>query len=804
MANDIKTIESTAKIDESVSQGGFTGAAASIAAVNTTQNNIGMQVADGATMHLMDYIGADLGKNPRGNILTIPGIDYTERLQKSYSSQAQMTLGLQAQEAFNAANLEMQKKIALSPEDIVQFQQTMKDVIKDTTELAPTGARENLEASLMGELSNKVYQNNVRMSNEQRAREEDHNIAYYNGQKNAMIQANNLGNTADALAIKESQVKTLIEQLESQKISETTYQAKIEELDRKFQSSKITHELTEAAKNRGSGEVEKLISELPDKVPAGMKYADWISSAQEAVTNFKALETFRSTEASVLQSESFSRVVQYGSDLSQAEYENLQSKLSPVEFQTLRLKINSYLNPKSKGQDKVGNLVRQKDNGLAWGLETGKVQMGALVYMASKISDNATKRGSPISESEALAQAAAMTPIAVKGYTDYLSNAIASGDPHKAIENAVIIQSMKEQGYTGQRYQVDKTTEVAAAKILEKVNEPVPAAEAVAKARELIFTKSSKENLELVATYNDWKTKQTQQDMNDSRTYAIKQIGASDFNKSADHDALANQFYSLMKDYWVESKGDKQLATKLATDFIHRNYGISTINGKEQFVIHPPEQVLGQGLNGSKYVIVDDARNSIESQFKDLNDAYNEKFPDNPKKYKSDVRIEFKRPELNGKPVTFEGLRELYTQFSGEKDLSKARKLEKDYYAYRDAYIKGNDKIEAVAHYRDGHSAPLTAVLNSAPAVLQDGEQVGDWGVHFVDANGIPQAVQALSPYYSQRIFYSGQNPRLKQNIRDLGITPLNLDLYERQNENMLEFAARIKREQDRKSMSGN
>lgn len=782
MASEIKTIEGSAKVDASVSQGGFTGASMNIAAVNSTQNNIGMQVADGATMRLMEYVGADLGKNPRGNLPIVPGISYTDKLQSSYAAQAQMTLGLQAQDAFHAANLEMEKKISLSPEDIIQYEQTLSDVIKDTTELAPTGARENLEASLKAELGNKVYQNNVKMAGQQRERMLAHETVNFHNQSNAMIEANNMGNYEAAKTILNSLKNSLATSLRGNHISEIEYTNQIETADKKYQSSKLTKELADAAQNRGSGEVEKILSEIPDKTPPGMRYADWISSAQEAYTNFKAIETFRSGEQNVIKSNAFSKVIEFGVDLSQAEYENIKSKIPAVDYHALRVKINSYLNPKTKGQDKVGNLVLAKDNALAWQMSTNQVQMGALVNMADSISNNAAKRGSPITQSQALSQAAKMTPIAVKGYTDYLANSIASGSPQTALENALIIHSMKEEGYTGQRYQVDKTTEVAADKILRMANEGVPMAEAVAKARELVYTKDSEESKKLSATYNDWKVKKTQSNYNDSRRFAILQIGKNEFNKSVDHDALANEFYSLVNDYWQESKGDEQLSVKLATDFIHRNYGMSTVNGKEQYVMHPPEQVLGNNLNGSKYVIVDDARNSIETQFKELNDAYNAGT--------SNVRIEFPKPELNGKPVTFDGLRELYTRFSGEKDIEKAKVLQKEYYAYREAFVKGNDKIQAIAKYRDGHEAPLTAVLNSSQVIMQDGEKIGDWGVHFVDKDGIPQAVQAISPYYSQRIFYAGESKMLQKNIKDLGITPFNLDLFERPRENFSPIAA--------------
>lgn len=771
MASDIKTIQGSAKIDETVSQGGFTGAAAGIAAANSTQSNIGMQVADGATMRLMEYVGTDLGKNPRGNIPTIPGISYTDKLQAAYAAQSQVTLGLQAQDAFNAANLEMEKKIALSPEDIMQYQKTMSDVIKDTTELAPNGARENLQASLTAELSNKIYQNNIRMTEEQRKRDFAHDTVYLHNNTNSMIEANNMGNHKDALAIMESNIDALTKQFQANKISEVEYTNQVELQNKKYQSSKLTKELSDAAKNRGSGAVEKLLSEIPDKVPRGMRYAQWIDSAQEAYTNFRAIETFKSGEQNTIKSNAFAKVVQFGTDLSQPEYEEIKSQLPLADYQALRIKINSYLNPKNRGQDKVANLVLGKDNALAWQMATNQVQMGALVDMASSISNNATRRGSPISQSEALSQAAQMTPIAVKGYKDYLNNAIASGSPQVAMENAQIIHAMKEEGYLGQRYQVDKTTEVAAAKILRMANDGVPMAEAVAKARELVYTKDSEESKKLTATFNDWKVKTTQSNRNDSIKLARDQIGKNEFNKSVDHDALANEFYSLVNDYWQESKGDQQLSVKLATDFIHRNYGMSTVNGKEQYVIHPPEQVLGDGLNGSKYLIVDDARNSIEMQFKDLNDAY--------AAGKSDVRIEFPKPNVNGKPISFEGLRDIYNQFSSEKDIAKARNLQKDYQEYRQAYVKANERIEAIAKYRDGHEVPLTAVLNATQVIMQDGEKVGDWGVHFEDKNGIPQAVQALSPYYSQRIFYAGESQELKKNIRDLGITPFNLQEYQ-------------------------
>ena len=93
-------------------------------------SKLGSEVAARASNAVAEKIGGELGKNPRGDI-GIPLTDFDKAMQESYKTQAQATLGLQANKLISDSNIEAAKASRITPELITKTNQSISIGLKN-------------------------------------------------------------------------------------------------------------------------------------------------------------------------------------------------------------------------------------------------------------------------------------------------------------------------------------------------------------------------------------------------------------------------------------------------------------------------------------------------------------------------------------------------------------------------------------------------------------------------------------------------------------------------------------------------
>jgi hypothetical protein len=122
----------------------YSGASRDYAAASNWMSTLGSYVATQASNKIAQKIGGELGKNPQGD-LGIPLTEFDKTMAKSYETQAQSTLGVQAQKLISQSNLELASQPRIDASMISKSQMQVGKGLEKIFSLAPDSMRPDME-----------------------------------------------------------------------------------------------------------------------------------------------------------------------------------------------------------------------------------------------------------------------------------------------------------------------------------------------------------------------------------------------------------------------------------------------------------------------------------------------------------------------------------------------------------------------------------------------------------------------------------------------------------------------------------
>ncbi len=140
----------------------MTGAIDNYAEASNWMSNIGSYVAGKASEAIAQRVGGELGKKPQGNI-GIPLTDFDKTMQETYNTQAQATLGLQANKLINDSAMDAAKADRITPDLIKKTNDSISLGLQNIFKNAPSQVAPSLQLqygthamSLTSELTNRM------------------------------------------------------------------------------------------------------------------------------------------------------------------------------------------------------------------------------------------------------------------------------------------------------------------------------------------------------------------------------------------------------------------------------------------------------------------------------------------------------------------------------------------------------------------------------------------------------------------------------------------------------------------------
>ena len=162
------------------------------AATSNWMSRIGSYVAGQASNAIAEKIGGELGTKPQGNI-GVPLTDFDKTMQESYNTQAQATLGLQANKLINDSALDAAKADRITPDIIKKTNDSIAIGLKNILKNAPSHVAPSLQLqygthamSLTSDLTNRMIneQHEDTKNNTALASQTNNENAYSFGLKN--------------------------------------------------------------------------------------------------------------------------------------------------------------------------------------------------------------------------------------------------------------------------------------------------------------------------------------------------------------------------------------------------------------------------------------------------------------------------------------------------------------------------------------------------------------------------------------------------------------------------------------------
>jgi hypothetical protein len=768
MAQEIQTLQPQERLSITTQPQNFVGAMTQLASTPTILGTIGATMAAGASQTYQKLQGIEAGKTPSGDLLP-PITQADQAFVEGYSAQAQQTLSLQAQQLINQGQLELNKNYQLSNSTIQSYNQNMQQGLQQIIEQAPSTIRADLANQFSNQLQRDVFNLNNRLITQQKTQAKENASVYQSRQLTAMSDTALSGGKGAATQTKKILDKTLknINGNEaSGLISPVEAESQREAANQTYLNSLLSADAAQAKQTKTEAQFLNGLVQTPSEYQ-GMKVTptQWDVARKQAFSYVQNLDQFTNRNQNLILSDAL--VKQQETGLTSSDIASLKEQLDPERFNTF---YTSYLKSEnsriSKTQEAQFAAANYTNPTVMAGLSTQQ-KNNAFDLQASNNYIRQQDLGQPISVEEAQYRAQAASPVPIPKYVNSLSASLNNPNPVVAAQAAATVSRFFDTGLgsvLGDTFSQNTRSNMMAHAISQYKMFGRSDEEAVALARETF--NQPKEKLDAnKAIANSWadKIKTPAQISSWAKTYINNPNGAVIPNQPV----LQNQMKQVYKDYLVAFNGDEQLASSYLEQGMSRAYGVTKVNGRDEYVYMPIEQAAGLDEYATPLVL-DDIYEQTQKQFANMKAIY-----DNPKSnldfyYELKPRItydQYAKAKLDvselDKAFTIKG--KTAKEITQEQDKRSAR--------YREAQsqiqqFEAGNPIEIEQVYRNGERySRFIEVVNNPFMSISTGENptIGGYDIQMRDKDGVPVRMYGI---FDKNYTYPAYVPNIK-NIKE-------------------------------------
>lgn len=729
----------------------FQGAVSSYAQNTNWMSAAGSQVAQRASTAIAKELGNDLGKNPQGDIG--PAItDFDKTMQESYQTQAQATLGLQANKLINDTNMEMAKAPRITPELIEKANQNVSIGLQSIFKYAPTEIRPHLEYAYGSQQINQIGDLTSRMIREQR-QDRKANTAYasdVNAQNahafamkgdfkaaDASVEATRKANNADVAAgISDKE----------------TAKTNIDTARQSALSGRATYEYEKArAENKG----EKYLADLANKKPDYLTDQDYPVVVNNLLTYVNQQNNLRREDANLARAKFNVSLANDPLGITQGQINELKDHLDPLQFEEANLAYIKSIKELQKKNDGVAKALAGYTDINTFPQQTTENKNGAWEQTYKSILQRPENIASGMTEDTAKLYAASAAPVAIPAYTAELKAKLSTPIPENLEAAGQAVNYMASHNMMPKLDGIQPEQFVMAEKY-SQLRQVMPPIEAAQKAYEAVYSKSKEQreaNKDALAQY--YKTAKLK---NENIFAVMKRIVQTPDNlKIRNLPGYMKKVNSLFETYFDVTNGDEAMASELTKRTIDSQYGNSSINGEPELFFHPIENIPG---------IPPDATGAIQA---DIVDQANLKFQQDKAFFdngKADFWYEARQRISADEAVTskkmLDAINENYKKHpvTGEIfDIHNERKNYNNHLAITHVFSKGQP-ITIVKHNRSGKDEIFEGAVQANPWGVSTGNPAqpisGGYDLQIKTQNGM-QAITLFNPLNSSVSY----NPRV-------------------------------------------
>jgi len=560
------------------------------AASSNWMSRIGATVASKASNAIAQKIGGELGKNPQGDI-GIPITDFDKTMQESYLTQAQATLGLQADKLITDSNIEVAKADRITPDLIAKTNKSISIGLQNIFKNAPPQVLPNLQKvygasqlSLSEHLTNRMIQeqhedtvNNTILSNNQNA-ETAHSLSA-SGKFDAadlLVKNNTAKNNATA----------------ARNIGFTPQQAKVgsDTVRQSAIAGKLQFQYDQAVKEKKEADFVKNLATRPSWISD----ADYPTAMQSLTNHINMQNSLKSNYEELTMTDFKGRMETDIGSITGSDLQSTLDKLSPLNASKLNNEYIAAYKKQKQENEEQSNLIQHWDNATVHANASEKIKNKTFNGKVNYVIANSPNTSREEAENQVASSAGGTIPV----FTQTLKTKLRSGDPNDMVSAAKQISELQESGNGKALGGLSDEDKALASDIKHNYNPADPASAA----RIIAENKQNQDNdfrRDSEAAFANKIYQNTIKVGKDADDYILGTFGLGDpiigtrFDTPWNKAFYASDIRSNYRTNFINTGRDDNRAQLLTKDYVKNNYGKTSINGSSEWTLHPIEKACG-------------------------------------------------------------------------------------------------------------------------------------------------------------------------------------------------------------------
>lgn len=585
-AQNTPVLEKRESINASGSTPNYVAAFNNLASTPTALGILSSAATTNASIALANKMGTSLGKTPEGNLLP-PITDFDKHVTEAYSSQAQVTLGLQANSLILNAQEEVTKANKITPALIDTYKQSAVQGIQSILDMAPDTIRPQMEHQLGTQIQNSTHQLTLHMIERNKSDAASRDSVWRTHQSEQISNAIKDGNIELAQEMQQSLNRNIDSGLYSGVL--TPLQADTAKTAAKlnFESAKSIQKVMQA---RANGTEPEYLASIADKKIGDLSWSESEAVRDNTFRYLGAVESAENRDQALIEAQGQGEIL--SRTMNPDTLATYEAKLRPLVFQNLK---NSYISSQRKQatmNSDVARILSNPGNVNSYAGKSAKVINDSYDGMTNYLMQKSQNSGNPISLEEAQFQAASSMATSIPKFTDMINRELKGENPEQIMKAIETYERMS--AVSG--YKTDGVDPKALAKgelfmdlLASNPADPVSAAQ---QANDIINKKDEKTlsitNLK-IAEY----MKQYASDSNRALSTAINLSGLDISAGSLENpDHFASDVFNRFKGYMQLTDGNEDVSKKRVQADLAKQWGTTYINGKKQTTLLPIEQQM--------------------------------------------------------------------------------------------------------------------------------------------------------------------------------------------------------------------
>lgn len=609
----------------------YQSAVSNYASATNWMSAVGSEVAARASNALAIRLGTESGKNPTKDHLGLSLTEFDKVYEQSYTTQAQATLGLQAQTLISKSNLEVAASPNINADMISKSQKQVALGLQRILSLAPDSVKGQMEShygSIMLQQNEHLVSRMLKQQQEDRRNTLDLSTKV-NNQNAFSLALSGAGGVDDDGNSKSG--------LLAVKATEYAYQSAIETRDATPLEAKVA--IDSARQSYLSGKYARLaeMAETLNKLPEFYKELsdsenvntkDITTADRQAVVNnvvehMNARASLRMQDQQLKMSQFQVQLAENPDAITGAEFAQLQSQLTPIQSQKVKLDFVQALNRRKADNQQSNVLISDWGNSELHARAGDKVQNQTFDKLVDKVITSNNESGKmPISHDEAQIQVAASAGASIPVFTKSLQNKLSSGNP---IQMEAAAQQMHALYQMNAGHALSGLTEKDKAMYgaIETLRSSLDPTEAAREATNKIYNQDPVMFKANQQKWSDYLSVQTKGGIS-LTDFAFSQFGYNkkDFLNTSVAQVYGTDILEKYATYYQLLSGDEVTAKSVTQRYVDENYGNTGINGGSNKTLHPLEKVLGYSDTNIVPHIQQDVINQLNTHFMPIKEAY--------------------------------------------------------------------------------------------------------------------------------------------------------------------------------------